>query len=211
MKMQIRKYEPMHQQAYEILRNMIIEGILTPGTKLVEEKLAAQMGVSRTPIRESIKRLEQDGLVQENMVIEPSEDDLRDSYEIRMLLEGYSARCAAVSFTEAEKKELQKTVQQAKEGSFEEALKANTVFHDLIVKASGNKRMIDVLEKMRSLILLCRHQIVKSHPCLHDEHDKICEAISSGDADAAEKLMKEHLHHNMEEYMRGLKARSNEH
>lgn len=198
MKMTINKYEPVYQQAYEVIRNMIIHGSLPPGTKLVEEKLALQLGVSRTPVRESIRRLEQEGLVRGKTVIKPSEHDLRNSYEIRILLEGYSARCAAEKLSKEQLELLWENVQKGKEGSLEEMMAANTAFHDIIMEASGNPYMIEVIDRMRSLILMCRRKVVHKNPCMHEEHEAIYEAIKTGDGDTAERLMQEHLRHNLE-------------
>lgn len=81
-----------HQQSYETLRDMILNGTIPQGTKLVEEKLATQLGVSRTPIRESIRKLEQEGLIVNKRVVKLSETDLRNTFELRMLLEGHAAQ-----------------------------------------------------------------------------------------------------------------------
>ncbi|GAX90269.1 GntR family transcriptional regulator [Effusibacillus lacus] len=198
MKTTISKYEPVYRQAYEVIRNMIIHGDLSPGTKLVEEKLAAHLGVSRTPVREAIRRLEQEGLVKGKTVIEPSEDELRDSYGIRILLEGYSARCAAENLTSEQKETLKNIIQTGKIGTIEEKVAANTTFHDIIMEASGNRYIIEVIDRMRSLILLCRRKVVHTRDCIHDEHEAICKAIMDGDGERAERLMKQHLQSNLD-------------
>lgn len=197
MNKEIKKYEPVYQQAYEIIRNMIIDGTLPPGTKLTEEKMALQLGTSRTPIRESIRRLEQEGLVADKTVIEPSEDDLKDSYGIRFLLEGYSARCAAINLTEQQKKQLKRSVDLGKSDKLEDIMEANTTFHDVVMEASGNRYMIEVIDRMRALILMCRSKVVHTSQCMADEHEAIYNAIINGDPDTAEQLMKEHLEHNL--------------
>src|SRR5690242_20650899 len=86
---------PAYHQSYEIIRDKILNGELPGGTKIVEEKIAADLGVSRTPIRESIRKLEHEGLVVNKRVVKPSEKDLRNMFQVRILLEGYSAKCAA--------------------------------------------------------------------------------------------------------------------
>lgn len=198
MKKEIKKNEPVYQQAYEIIRNMIIDGSLPPGSKLTEEKLAAQLGISRTPIRESIRRLEQEGLVAGKTVVEPSEDNLKDSYGIRILLEGYSARCAALNFTEEQKQRLLSSTELGKSDKLEDIMEANTTFHDIIMEASGNRYMIDVIDHMRALILLCRSKVVHTSQCMADEHAAIYKAITDGNPDLAERLMREHLEHNLQ-------------
>lgn len=86
---------PAYHQCYEILRDKILNGELPSGTKIVEEKLAAELGVSRTPIRDSIRKLENEGLIVQKKVVKPTEKDLRNLFNVRILLEGYSAKCAA--------------------------------------------------------------------------------------------------------------------
>ena len=95
------KSRPAYNQSYEIIRDMILQGDIPRGTKIVEEKLASELGVSRTPIRESIRKLEQEGLIANKMVINPSEKDLRNTFQVRMLLEGHSAGMLRLIFPKA--------------------------------------------------------------------------------------------------------------
>lgn len=77
-------------QAYEYIRDRILSGELERGTKLVEERLAEEMGISRTPVRDSIRKLEQEGLIKEKRVVNPSDMDLRHVFQVRILLEGFA-------------------------------------------------------------------------------------------------------------------------
>jgi DNA-binding GntR family transcriptional regulator len=195
----IKKVEPAYQQAYEIIRGMIIGGSLAAGQKLTEESLAGILNVSRTPIRESLRRLEQEGLVVEKRVISPTEKMLRDIYSLRILLEGYGAFQAAAELTEVKIEVLRECIEKAKTGSKEDAMRSNTVFHDTIMEASGNKYMLDTYEKMRSIILLFRHDVVfYNRPNLQEEHEKIYQAIINRNSKLAESLMKTHLQHDLD-------------
>ncbi|OLO28089.1 GntR family transcriptional regulator [Alkalihalophilus pseudofirmus] len=181
-------------QAYEFIRDKILNGELSSGTKLVEEKLALELGMSRTPIRESIRKLEQEGLIKQKKVITPTESDLRHIFQIRMLLEGFACRCASSYMTEETLQKLENCVSTAKTGSVEETMKANKEFHDLIVQASNNPVMIDIIDRMQSIIYLFRKTVVlHKRPFLIDEHQEIYEAIRAHDGDRAEQLMKQHL------------------
>jgi DNA-binding GntR family transcriptional regulator len=204
----IKKVEPAYQQAYEIIREMIIGGSLAAGQKLTEESLASILNVSRTPIRESLRRLEQDGLVFKKRVIKPTDKMLRDIYSMRMLLEGYGAFQAAAELTEEKIAVLQECIEKAKIGSKEEAMQCNTIFHDIIMEASGNPYMLDAYEKVRSIILLFRHDVVfYNRPHLQEEHEEIYSAIVSRNSEQAEKLMKEHLQRDLDFCFSCMKSR----
>jgi len=188
------KSRPAYRQSYEIIRDMILNGTLSRGTKIVEEKLALELGVSRTPIRESIRKLEQEGLIANKKVINPSEKDLRNTFQVRILLEGYSARCAANYLSHNEILSLWECVKGGRTGAKDEIMKANERFHEVIVHASNNPVMIDMIDRMQSIIYLFRRTVVYyNRPFLIDEHEKIYEAIKARDGQGAELLMQQHL------------------
>lgn len=194
MSQNIEKSSLAYKQSYETIRDMILHGKIAHGTKIVEEKLATELGVSRTPIRESIRRLEQEGLISNKRVVSPTEKDLRNMFQVRILLEGFSAGCAAMYLTDAALKSLEECVEIGRKGSLEEIMKANEDFHAIIVNASNNPVMINMIDRMQSIIYLFRHTVVYyNRPFLIDEHEKIYEAIKARDDKFAESLMKQHL------------------
>ncbi|WP_053367704.1 GntR family transcriptional regulator [Bacillus sp. FJAT-27245] len=181
-------------QTYEYLRDKILHGELERGTKLTEEKLAQELGVSRTPIRESIRRLEQEGLVKQKRVVNPTETDLRNLFQVRILLEGFAAKSAATYMGEMDLKKLEECVRVGRTGTPDEIMKANESFHDIIVRSTNNPVMVDTIERMQAIIYLFRKTVVyHNRPFLIDEHQYIYEAILNRQADEAERLMKEHL------------------
>lgn len=185
--------------SYEYIRDQILNGELPRGTKLVEEKLANELGVSRTPIRESIRKLEEEGLIQKKRVINPTEKDLRNTFGVRILLECYSARCAATYMNEAKLNELYECIVIAKKGTNSEIMTMNKRFHDLIVNASNNPVLIDTIDRMQSVIFLFRKTVVyQKRPNLIEEHEEIFYAIRTHDADKAEQLMNDHLKADLE-------------
>lgn len=185
---------PAYHQSYEIIRDRILNGELPGGTKIVEEKIASELGFSRTPIRESIRKLEQEGLIVNKRVVKPSEKDLRNMFQVRILLEGFSARCAASYLKENELQSLFHCVEVGRTGTVEEIMHANERFHEIIVHASNNPVMIDIIDRMQSIIYLFRRTVVfYNRPFLIDEHENIYEAIKARDGEKAESLMKEHL------------------
>ncbi|MFP7737009.1 GntR family transcriptional regulator [Priestia aryabhattai] len=185
---------PAARQSYEIIRDRILNGELSAGTKIVEEKIAAELGVSRTPVRESIRKLEYEGLIVNKKVVKPTEKDLRNMFQVRILLEGYSAQCAASYLNENELNSLYECVEMGKIGDIEEIMIANERFHEIIVNASNNPVMIDIIDRMQSTIYLFRKTVVfYQRPHLIDEHEQIYQAIKARDGQKAELLMKNHL------------------
>lgn len=193
---------PAYHHCYEIIRDKILNGELSSGTKIVEEKLAAELGVSRTPIRDSIRKLETEGLVVQKRVVKPTEKDIRDIFNVRILLEGYSARCAANFLKENEIEKLYEYVEIGRKGTKEEIMSANESFHNDIVRASNNPMMIDIIDRMQAIIYLFRKTVViYNRPHLIDEHEEIYEAIKARDGDKAEILMKKHLENDLNFYL----------
>lgn len=183
-----------YSQAYTHIRDQILTGALSRGTKLVEEKLAEEIGVSRTPVREAIRKLEQEGLIQQKRVVNPTDTDLRHLFEVRILLESYAARIAATYLNEELRTELRECVRIGREGTPEEVMEANARFHDIIVQSTNNPVMVDTIERMQSIIYLFRKTVVyHKRPFLIEEHDAICTAIETHQPEEAERLMKDHL------------------
>jgi DNA-binding GntR family transcriptional regulator len=186
-------------QSYEYIRDQILNGELERGTKLIEEKLAEQLGVSRTPIRESIRKLEQEGLVKQKRVVNPTDMDLRHYFQVRILLEGFAARSAATYMNETDLNQLKKCIEIGRNGTNEEIMEANKQFHDIIVNATNNPVMVDTIERMQSIIYLFRKTVVyHNRPFLIDEHQDIYDAIVAHNGDEAERLMKEHIQADLE-------------
>ena len=190
----IQSHRPLREIVYEELRNQILTGRIKPGTRMMEIELAEDMGVSRTPIREAIRKLEKEGLV----VIEPrkgayaSELSLKDMIEIlevRANLEGLAAQCAAERITEIEKqmlKEVYENFDQAVlDGNMGEMIQNDTRFHHLIVESSKNNYLIHMVEQLQELVLRFRYIYYKDFKRAEEmpaEHRRIFEAIVNGNA-----------------------------
>ncbi|WP_369819870.1 GntR family transcriptional regulator [Terribacillus sp. 7520-G] len=187
------------QQSYEMVRDKILNGQLQSGEKITEEKLAADLGFSRTPIRDAIKRLEYEGLIINKKVVKPTDKDLRNIFQVRMLLEGYSARCAATYSSADQLETLADCVETGKTGSYDEIMDANERFHQIIVQTSGNDRLIDTINRMQSIIYLFRKTVVfYNRPFLIEEHEDIFQAIKDRQPERAEELMKQHLEKDLD-------------
>ena len=156
--MHINEYLPLRDVVFYTLRQAILKGELEPGERLMEMQLAEQLGVSRTPIREAIRKLELEGLVlmiprRGAIVAKITEKDLRDVLEVRSSLERLSTELACERMKEDTIVELRKAQE-----AFKEALDGDDItlqaqrdveFHDVIYKATGNLRLIQMLNNLR--------------------------------------------------------------
>jgi len=189
----------IYEKTYETIRDMIFTGKLTNGEKIVETRLAEQLGVSRTPLREAIKRLEQEKLIQNNQISSPTNQDYQDIFELRILIEKYAVVKATNFFTDDDFKEMDKFVDIGYTGNSEETMDANKMFHEKIVNATKNNFMIETFNQMQSIIYLFRKTVLNhNRPGLIDEHKDIVLAMKERDAEKTEKLIEKHLKADLE-------------
>ena len=102
MSQNTKNHRPASHQAYEMIRDRILNGGIPSGTKVVEEKLAQELGFSRTPIREALRQLIYEGLIVNKKIVQLTEKDLRNLFQVRILLEGFSSQAAAIYLPEEE-------------------------------------------------------------------------------------------------------------
>ena len=152
---------------YDYIRNRILSGELPPYSRLKEQELAAKFNVSRTPVREALARLEQEGLVQRSprrgaVVLPLSLDEMDEIYEIRGALETLVARRACQHITDAEIEELACVLKQAKDyleaGEFDAMIAANARFHSLLHHSSRSPRLVYLLRTLEDRLFLYRHK-----------------------------------------------------
>lgn len=201
----LHNHRPLREIVYEELKRQILMGEITPGTRMMEVELAEKMGVSRTPVREAIRKLEKEGLV----AIEPrrgayasdiSIKDMLDVLEVRQDLEGMAAAMAARKVTEDEKKAFIKAntayMEAVKSGDTEEIIRCDEVFHKLIGDFSGNKTLNQLLSQVQELALRFRYLYYDDfsrYEKMPMEHEEIEEAILSGDSRKARIVAEEHI------------------
>ena len=207
------EYLPLREVVFKTLRNAIIRGELKPGERLMEEKLASSLEVSRTPVREAIRMLELEGLVvmiprKGAEVARITVSDLQEALEVRMAIEDLSVRLASLRIDEDGKKRLIK----AKE-AFDAALagkKVETIvakdeaFHDVIFSATQNRRLVILAHNLREQVYRYRFEYVKdfsSHDKLSREHARITEAILEGDVVKAQQAMRGHIADQLQRIM----------
>lgn len=185
--------------AYESIRDQILNGDFEPHVKLTEEMLAEKLGISRTPIRSAIAKLEQEGLIRNKRIFIPTENDMRHIFQVRMLIEGFAAKYCSSSITEDALNRLKECVEIGFNGTIEDIMQANHAFHQIIVQETKNPMMIDIIDKMQSIIYLFRKTVVwQKRPHLIDEHANIVNAIEDKNGQLAQDLMVEHLKKDLE-------------
>ena len=201
----LQNHRPLREIVYEELKRQILIGEIAPGTRMMEVELADEMGVSRTPVREAIRKLEKEGLVS----IEPrrgayasdiSIKDIVDVMEVRQDLEGMAAGLAAIKATKEEKEALKKATEEYRRavetGSIDEIIKWDEAFHKRVVSCSGNKTLIQLVSQVQELALRFRYIYYEDFSRFEGqpmEHKDIVDAIISGDAEKARKSADEHI------------------
>lgn len=203
----VDKYKSLREVVFEAMREAILTQVLKPGERLMEVQLAEEMGVSRTPVREAIKKLESEGFVvmvprKGAYVAELSPIDMQELYEIRSGLEILACALAAERATQEEIEEMQNFLNQATEHFASENItgivKYDIGFHGLIYQATRNERLIAVLNNISQQVYRIRAASIllpgRKDESL-EEHKKILEAISLRDIDLAQRLAREHIEH----------------
>lgn len=195
----------LYQEVAERLRQRIFAHELTPGTWIDEQKLAEQYGISRTPLREALKVLASEGLVDLRprrgcYVTEISRQDTDDLFPLIALLEG---RCAAEAVKRAKPADISalKAIHEqlesaARDGRIDAFFESNQEFHKKIQELSGNRWLLSVVQDLRKVLKLSRLHSLSLEGRLQqslDEHRLIMAALQAGDAAKAEKLMHDHL------------------
>lgn len=199
------EYLPLRDVVFNTLREGILTGKLKPGERLMEIHLADRLGVSRTPIREAIRMLELEGLVtmiprRGAEVSRISVQDLRDVLEVRTSLESLAARLACERINAQQKQELRNAadafVKSTLSGNATTVAQADVRFHDIILNASGNKQLIQLVSNLSERMFRYRLQYVKdtkNHKKLIQEHSLIMNSILDGNVDAAIKHVETHI------------------
>ena len=206
LKVNENEYLPLRDVVFNTLRQAILRGEFKPGERLMEIQLANKLGVSRTPIREAIRKLELEGLVimiprKGAEVADITEKSLRDVLEVRKALEELAVQLACEKITQEELEELEKAGENFKKvlkrsKDITEVAEADVRFHDVIYMATDNQKLILLLTNLREQMYRYRVEYLKreeAHPQLIAEHAAIIEYISKGEKKAATDVMCKHI------------------
>ncbi len=202
---ELDSFRPLGEVVYETLREAIIRQILKPGERLMEQELAEEMGVSRTPVREALRKLELEGYVvmiprKGAYVAGLSIKDINNVFEIRSALETLAAELAASRATQEEIEEMERNlVMEAahfETGDLLKTIEVDTRFHELIYHASKNNRLQNMLKDLRDQVQRFRTTTLAAPGRMKfalDEHRRIVEAIAAGNVQEAKLAIREHI------------------
>ena len=210
LKMDVNEYLPLRDVVFNTLRQAILTGEMEPGERLMEIQLANKLGVSRTPIREAIRMLEQEGLAvtiprKGAEVAKMTEKDMEDVLQIRLSLEALAVRLSCENITPAALQELKVAMEdfeeKTKSSQFVEMAKADVKFHEILYKASNNPKLQQLLSNLREQMYRYRVEYLKDdgiYPRLIEEHQKMYDALKAKDQELAVSYVEKHLHNQAE-------------
>ncbi len=205
LQLEVNEYLPLRDVVFQTLRQAILRGEICPGERLMEIQLAQKPGVSRTPVREAIRMLELEGLVttiprRGAVVADITVSDLEDVLEVRLALEELAVRIVCKKLTQEQLKELKDLAAEFRETLNDDDVvkcaEADMKFHDAIYNATGNKRLIQILNNLREQMYRYRMEYLKdrnSHQILVREHAEILEALEQADEERALEATSRHI------------------
>lgn len=223
----IAKSQPLHTQVYEYIKEKIISGEIPCGEKVQEVKLSTEINISRSPVREALRTLENDGLIvqsENGLIVNPmTYDDTVEVYECRILFESFAARLAATNISNIQLEELAACVHRMHElhdkdyeGSYLNIISNNTRFHQIIAEASNHRLITGYINKNNALSMLARaneFNLFHRDSSYITEHISIYNAINNHNPSQAEKAVKNHISNDLrffkEKYSIQMKKNSN--
>lgn len=204
----LKRVQSLYEQTYQALRTAILSGELVTGTRLIETQLAEALQVSRTPIREALRQLQQEDLVVSDedglRVATLSEEDAAQLYDCRIALEQLSVSAACQNASAAQLKKLVQAVDKAdkilKQPKHEltkfQLLDLDYQFHRAIAESSGNLWLVSLLDQLFDKMALLRIRTMQQNPDvleIRKEHRRICQAICDRKVEVAVSAIREHL------------------
>jgi len=201
----LQERKSLGQHVFDNLKQAIIRGNIAPGEWLVESHIAQMLGISRTPVREAIHKLERERLIERQprggfTVLGLNRDDIEETFGIRSVLEGYAARLATKKHKSKELKALEEKIEQFQECLKKKQMKAlpqiNTEFHELLYALSKSPRLIHIINGLRDQIFRFRRIILKDNKFANisnDDHKQMLEFMRKRDAEGVENLVRDHI------------------
>jgi DNA-binding GntR family transcriptional regulator len=211
--------QTLAEQVYIAVKNAIVTGELQPGERLKELEIARSLGASRTPVREALAWLEQEGLLQPLRaggltVVELSETDVDEIFGLLQVLEGYAGRLAAGKATDQQLERLETVCQRSEQLSpddRERLSELNSKFHELLIKAAASRRLEELILNLRSSMQPYRAVALTSERFRDrsvSDHRTLVALLRAKDGAAVERLMFEHIGIAREVTIAGLRERA---
>lgn len=201
--MAFRRPNQVREAVYGHLKDLLLSGRFAPGERLSEPLLAQELGVSRTPVREALMRLAEEGLVElvpgkGARVRAFSPEEVEEVYGVRALLEGEAAREAALRATPWELAELEarlRAIDEAEAEDYPEQMRRDLEFHRALVRLSGNKTLFRLYEDLLSSLALVRSALpnLSQEEATRREHWAILEALRRRDPEGAKQAVEAHV------------------
>ena len=201
----VSKKKSLREEVYESLRKSILHGKLKAGQRLIEEQLANQTGISRTPVREAFHKLERDDLVSRLpkggfAVREFTKEDVEEIFGIRYALESHAAYLAALHITPDGISALEKKVDESESalenGNGDKAVRLQTEFHDILYKSCKSKKLIDMINCYRDYFYRYRPSLLHMESGMRatiDDHRRMLEAMKKKNPRLVERLVQKHV------------------
>ena len=208
--LRVSKKKSLREEVYESLKRSILHGKLKAGQRLIEEQLAYQVGISRTPVREAFHKLERDELVTRLhkggfAVREFTKEDVEEIFGIRSALESYAAYLATLQITPDKISTLEKKLKESEEalqrGDDEKVVQLHTEFHDLLYKSCKSRKLVEMINNFRDYFYRYRSALLHiengiSHS--NKDHRQMLEAMKDKNARLVERLVRKHLERGKE-------------
>lgn len=210
LKLDTDAFLPLRDVVFNTLRDSILKGELEPGERLMEIHLANKLGVSRTPIREAIRMLEQEGLAvtiprKGAQVAKMTEKDLQDVLEIRDALDELAVLNACRNMTPEYIAELRSSMvtfkNAADRGNVREIVEADEDFHNVIYRAADNPKLMVIIQNLKEQMYRYRYEYVKdnaNYAQILQEHAEIISGLEKGDKEYVREIMHAHLENQVE-------------
>lgn len=220
---EINSYRPLRELVCENIRQAIIDGTFKPGERLMEIQLADEMGVSRTPVREAIRRLELEGFVvmiprRGTYVADISIKDITEIYEVRISLDVLAAGLAAERITDEELETmngyLREIARYVPSLDMEKIVALDSAFHDVLYKASRNERLWSIIGNLREQLTGIRARSMSYPGRLVDtmnEHRDLLDSIASRDIERAQRAARVHIENAEQILLRSLEHKEVKH
>lgn len=202
---------------FERLKEAIISGEMAPGSRIIENRLANALGISRTPIREAIHKLDRSGFLRRLSqggftVVNLTRDDIEEVFGIRSILESYAARLAAIKHNEEDLKPLEDKLKEYQaclnNGQIDALHMINTEFHDMLYALSRSPKLIKMIGDLKDQIYRFRKILLSEAGMAKGsgkDHRRMLKAMKMRDPDSVESLVKEHILRGQELVLKKLK------
>ncbi len=203
--MSLPERRSLGQSVYAKLKKAIVKGTLAPESRVVETRFADALGISRTPVREAMHKLEREGLLRQDpkggfYVVGLTRADIEEAFGIRSVLESYAARLATIRHREGELLPLEAKLAEYQacldRGDMGELPRINTEFHDLLYGLGRSPKLVKMINDIRVQIFRFRQVILKIEEMArasNDDHRLMMDAIYAREADRVERLVREHI------------------